>query len=251
MSDPPRLPVSFLVGIFSALALGVAWGLVYFSAPTPAPVVTVLPAEPAPLSAPPPVRSDVPLLVPPSSPSSPAALPDLVPSSVSPETDPLATSAPPPEPPVIPPPPGSKAVKLPPSLPSASAPETHAASAPPVLPGEDVPALQSMSPSCILELEQLCEGTEPGGARRKCFKDHEERLSPACRRQVDEMAARIKEDMRHFKAACEGDIKQSCPNVAPGGGNILQCLEENYKEVSENCYQALKRFKTMKAGRSL
>jgi hypothetical protein len=116
---------------------------------------------------------------------------------------------------------------------------------------EDVPALQGVSPTCLVELEKLCEGVQPGGARRKCFKDNEDKLSPACQRQFDEMAARIKEDMQHFRTACAGDVKQFCPDVHPGGGNVVQCLEENYREVSENCYQTLKRFKKMKAGRSL
>ncbi|MDQ6734839.1 MAG: cysteine rich repeat-containing protein, partial [Nitrospirota bacterium] len=122
---------------------------------------------------------------------------------------------------------------------------------PPAVQAEDVPALQNVSPACIVELEKLCEGTQPGGARRKCFKDNESKLSPICQRQMDDMAARIKEDMQHFRTACAGDVKQLCPDVHSGGGNVLQCLEENYKEVSENCYQALKHFQTRKAGRSL
>jgi hypothetical protein len=116
---------------------------------------------------------------------------------------------------------------------------------------ENIPALQGISPECMVELEKLCEGVEPGAARRQCFKDNEEKLSPACQHAFDKMAARITEDMQQFKAACQGDVKQYCPHVNPGGGNILQCLEENYKEVSENCYDALKRFQKMKAGRSL
>jgi hypothetical protein len=68
---------------------------------------------------------------------------------------------------------------------------------------------------------------------------------------MGEMAARIKEDMQHFRTACAGDVKQLCPDVHPGGGSVLQCLEENYKEVSENCYQTLKHFQKRKAGRSL
>jgi len=119
------------------------------------------------------------------------------------------------------------------------------------LPAEDHSALQNVSPACIVELEKLCEAAQRGEARRKCFKDNESKLSPVCQRQMDDMAARIKEDMHHFRTACAGDVKQLCPDIQPSGGNVLQCLEENYKEVSENCYQALKHFQTRKAGRSL
>jgi hypothetical protein len=122
---------------------------------------------------------------------------------------------------------------------------------PSAVPTEERPTLQNVSPACIVELERLCEATQPGEARRKCFRDNESKLSLICQRQMDDMAARIKEDMQHFRTACAGDVKQLCPDIQPGGGNVLQCLEENYKEVSENCYQALKHFQTKKAGRSL
>ena len=245
MSRRPALPISFVVGIFSAIALGMAWGLVYFSMPSPPPpiaadVPSFSPQSPLPLShetstaiAPPPVT------VPPTADSS---------SSVSPQENPL--SAPPPEPAAAPLRPASKAPKPQPVKPPILATKPTASLRPPA-PTEEVSALQNVSPSCIVELEKLCEGTEPGGARRKCFKDNESKLSPVCQRQMDDMAARIKEDMQHFRTACAGDVKQLCPDVHSGGGNVLQCLEENYKEVSENCYQALKRFQTRKAGRSL
>jgi hypothetical protein len=223
VSRRPALPISFVVGIFSAIALGMAWGLVYFSMPSPPPpiaadVPSFSPQSPLPLS------HDTSVAIAPPPPSN-------LSSSVSPREDPLSAPPPPAEPAATPLRPASKAAKLQPT--------------------EEVSALQNVSPSCIVELEKLCEGTEPGGARRKCFKDNESKLSPVCQRQMDDMAARIKEDMQHFRTACAGDVKQLCPDVHSGGGNVLQCLEENYKEVSENCYQALKRFQTRKAGRSL
>jgi Cysteine rich repeat len=41
------------------------------------------------------------------------------------------------------------------------------------------------------------------------------------------------------RAACEGDVKKLCPDVAPGGGRILQCLKEHKDAVSDDCKQAL------------
>lgn len=242
------LPISFIVGLCSAIALGMAWGLVYFSLPSPPlPVAASLPSS-LPQSATP-LSPDTPITIDPPRPGSLQPRPDS-PSSLSPHQN--ALPAPPhPEPVAIPSLPVSKASKAPPVKPHIFATEPSAASRPSALPAEDIPALQNISPACIVELEKLCEGTEPGGGRRKCFKDNENKLSPVCQRQMDDMAARIKEDMQHFRTACAGDVKQLCPDVHPGGGNVLQCLEENYKEVSENCYQALKRFQTRKAGRSL
>jgi hypothetical protein len=248
VSRRPALPISFVVGIFSAIALGIAWGLVYFSMPSPPPptaadVPSFSPQSPLSLSrdtsvviAPPPVTA------PPPTDSS---------SSVSPQENVLSAPPPPLEPATAPLLPASKAPKVQPAKPPILATKPSSPPPPPSTPTEEVSALQNVSPSCIVELEKLCEGTEPGGARRKCFKDNESKLSPVCQRQMDDMAARIKEDMQHFRTACAGDVKQLCPDVHSGGGNVLQCLEENYKEVSENCYQALKRFQTRKAGRSL
>lgn len=236
VSGRSGLPIPFLVGIFSAVALGVVWGLVYFSIPTPAPPVVARVPRPSPPPPSFPLSSDRPPTVPP------------LPSSAAPLLSPARSSPLPPDetinaPPIAVP----RSTKTPSSKPRSA--EQPAAPAP--VPADDLPALQGVSPACIVELEKLCEGTQPGEPRRTCFKENETRLSPACRRQVNEMAARIKEDMQHFRTACAGDVKQFCPTVVPGGGNILQCLEENYKDVSENCYQALKRFKQMKAGRSL
>jgi hypothetical protein len=248
VSRRPALPISFVVGIFSAIALGMAWGLVYFSMPSPPPpiaadVPSFSPQSPLPLS------HDTSVAIPP--PPVTAPPPADSSSSVSPQENPLSAPPPPAEPAAPPLRPASKAPKLQPVQPPILATKPSAPTHPPSAPTEEVSVLQNVSPSCIVELEKLCEGTEPGGARRKCFKDNESKLSPVCQRQIDDMAARIKEDMQHFRTACAGDVKQLCPDVHSGGGNVLQCLEENYKEVSENCYQALKRFQTRKAGRSL
>jgi len=248
VSRRPALPISFVVGIFSAIALGIAWGLVYFSMPSPPPPMTADVPSFSPQS-PLPLGGDTSIVsVPPPVPALPRADSS---SSVSPQENPLSASPPPLKSATAPLLPASKAPKLQPAKPPILATKPSAPPPPPSTPIEEVSALQNVSPSCIVELEKLCEGTEPGGARRKCFKDNESKLSPVCQRQMDDMAARIKEDMQHFRTACGGDVTQLCPDVHPGGGNVLQCLEENYKEVSENCYQALKRFQTRKAGRSL
>ena len=47
--------------------------------------------------------------------------------------------------------------------------------------------------------------------------------------------------MQKFRQACEGDIKQFCANINPGGGRIIQCLESHSKEVSEKCRETLEK----------
>ena len=247
MSRRP-LPISFVVGIFSAIALGIAWGLVYLNMPSaPSPVATEVPSPSSQLPLTPLDRQ-----TPVTSPLPPAIAPLTSDSSMNLPLPPVSVpTAPPPAASVAAPASASKGIKIPPVKSDGLAPNSLSASRLFALPAEETPALHNISPACIVELEKLCEGTEPGGARRTCFKDNESKLSPVCQRQMDDMAARIKEDMQHFRIACAGDVKQFCPDVHPGGGNVLQCLEENYKEVSEPCYQALKHFQTRKAGRSL
>lgn len=97
-----------------------------------------------------------------------------------------------------------------------------------------------MSPQCMAELDQICPASLSGSSRRKCVRESEGKLSSACLQQLSAMAVRIKQDMKNFKAACEGDVRKLCRRIQPGGGTVLQCLEENYQEVSEGCYQVLR-----------
>ncbi|MBS9476936.1 cysteine rich repeat-containing protein [Ancylobacter radicis] len=45
--------------------------------------------------------------------------------------------------------------------------------------------------------------------------------------------------MQAVRAACEADIRATCPGVQPGGGRILQCIKANPDRISEPCKEAL------------
>lgn len=47
------------------------------------------------------------------------------------------------------------------------------------------------------------------------------------------------EAMKELRAACASDVQKLCPEVQPGGGRILRCLNERKSEVSESCKQAI------------
>ena len=127
-----------------------------------------------------------------------------------------------------------------PPAPPISKPRPSAPRPPRLLRDQNMPVDQGMSPNCMAELEKLCPDDQSGSSRRKCFQDNEHTLSSTCRQQLDAMAVRIKEDVQQFKAACETDVKRLCRSVERGGGRILQCLEEKYQEVSDDCYHALR-----------
>lgn len=45
--------------------------------------------------------------------------------------------------------------------------------------------------------------------------------------------------MQTVRAACEADIRATCPGVQPGGGRILQCIKANPDKISQLCKDAL------------
>lgn len=57
----------------------------------------------------------------------------------------------------------------------------------------------------------------------------------------EEHGGRRERGMHKMREACEADIKQFCSNVKPGGGRIVQCLEQHQKEVSQGCNQLLEK----------
>jgi len=45
--------------------------------------------------------------------------------------------------------------------------------------------------------------------------------------------------MQAVRAACQADIRATCPGVQPGGGRILQCINANPDKISQPCKDAL------------
>jgi hypothetical protein len=43
-----------------------------------------------------------------------------------------------------------------------------------------------------------------------------------------------------LRRACKEDARSFCGDVKPGGGRIISCLQDHYKELSDDCYDALK-----------
>jgi len=48
------------------------------------------------------------------------------------------------------------------------------------------------------------------------------------------------------RSACRDDAKKFCSDVQPGGGRIINCLEDHSKEVSDACYDVLQKFEDRK-----
>lgn len=46
------------------------------------------------------------------------------------------------------------------------------------------------------------------------------------------------------REACRNDAKNFCGDVQPGGGRIINCLWDHYKDVSDDCYSAMQQMET-------
>jgi hypothetical protein len=53
---------------------------------------------------------------------------------------------------------------------------------------------------------------------------------------------------KQVREACEADFKALCEGIRPGGGRVLQCLEEHREQVSPACISALEQAKTARSG---
>lgn len=89
---------------------------------------------------------------------------------------------------------------------------------------------------CVREIETFCKDIPPiHGRVPKCLKQHERDLSPACRERITKVAENIKKAHK----ACAGDIDRFCGDVGPGGGSIIQCLNDHRDKISSACVEEM------------
>jgi hypothetical protein len=70
--------------------------------------------------------------------------------------------------------------------------------------------------------------------------------APAQGTQEEQGGPKMRKGMHKMQEACGADIKQFCSAVNPGGGRIVQCLEEHQKQVSPGCNQLLTKHESQK-----
>ncbi|HEU4505040.1 MAG TPA: cysteine rich repeat-containing protein [Nitrospira sp.] len=92
---------------------------------------------------------------------------------------------------------------------------------------------------CEAEVEQLCPESSDGSGRRQCVERRAQQLPAPCQQQIRERLVRWKEERGRLILACQADIKRFCPDVRPGGGPQLQCLQQHAQELSDGCYGML------------
>jgi len=89
---------------------------------------------------------------------------------------------------------------------------------------------------CNADAKQFCAAVELGSGRvHDCLRENKDRLSVACR---DRMAAddlKARKLVAEFGKACQRDTEALCAGLLPGGGRIIECLDEHQMDLSSSC----------------
>lgn len=79
----------------------------------------------------------------------------------------------------------------------------------------------------------------PGTASSADLADEKSNESSARTEQSPEEAVGGKLNLLRMRKACEEDVKKLCPQIRPGGGRIIRCLQGQPSHLSPACRQVL------------
>jgi hypothetical protein len=101
-----------------------------------------------------------------------------------------------------------------------------------------------ISEGCNKEINTYCKTVIPGEGRvLACLYAHSEKLSNRCEYALYDVAAQLERAvaaLTYIANECNDDLEKYCAAVRPGGGRLLQCLENNEKKLSDRCKSAAK-----------
>jgi outer membrane protein OmpA-like peptidoglycan-associated protein len=104
-------------------------------------------------------------------------------------------------------------------------------------------SLKTMGDSCSKEINSLCTNVKLGNFRvYDCLRSHEGQLSASCATALLEGRSRVEKalgDVNFFGAQCGPDMRDRCPEVALGSGDVLACLKTKIRTVTRRCVDAM------------
>ena len=104
--------------------------------------------------------------------------------------------------------------------------------------------------SCRKEIKKFCSTVTPGEGRVVyCMQAHEDKLSPACSYDLQEIVISLQtsnETLKEAVTACRADIAAKCGTVQPGKGRIAACLVAEKANVSKDCANAIEKVEKVK-----
>ena len=105
--------------------------------------------------------------------------------------------------------------------------------------------IQKLEAACGEDIKKYCSTVTPGEGRIvHCMQAHEDKISPGCAYDLNEVALRAQttiDNLREAVNACRGDIDKFCAKTQPGQGRIAACLAANRTSVSKNCVEAIQK----------
>jgi hypothetical protein len=105
--------------------------------------------------------------------------------------------------------------------------------------------IQKLEAACGEDIKKYCSTVTPGEGRIvHCMQAHEDKISPGCAYDLNEVALRAQATIDHLREAvnaCRGDIDKFCAKTQPGQGRIAACLAANRTSVSKNCVEAIQK----------
>jgi Golgi apparatus protein 1 len=103
--------------------------------------------------------------------------------------------------------------------------------------------IKKLEASCGEDIKKYCSTVTPGEGRiLYCMQAHEDKISPACAYDLNEVELQVQttaENLRDAVNACRGDIDKFCAKTQPGQGRIAACLAANRTSVSKSCVVAV------------
>jgi hypothetical protein len=104
--------------------------------------------------------------------------------------------------------------------------------------------VKTVKEGCEKEINSYCKTVIPGQGRvLACLYSHSEKLSNRCEYALYDAAAQLERAvaaLTYIANECSDDLEKYCSAVRPGGGRLLQCLENNEKKLSDRCKSAAK-----------
>ena len=104
-------------------------------------------------------------------------------------------------------------------------------------------SLKQLEASCGGDIQKYCSTVTPGEGRiLYCMQAHEDKISPECAYDLNEVETQFQSTTEHLMQAvnaCRGDIDKFCAQTQPGQGRIAACLATNRTSVSKSCVDAV------------
>ena len=104
--------------------------------------------------------------------------------------------------------------------------------------------IDSVEKGCQKELNSYCKKVTPGEGRLlACLYAYNDKLSGKCEYALYDAAAQLEHaiaQLTYVANECKKDLDKHCTGVLIGEGRLLACLEDNKKNVSKRCKEAVK-----------